>query len=134
MTDTNPVYAEKSAAGWTTSLSPPSIDTKTDIYVDDFSQRPNWEGRPWAETLDSSIDDPVYELFYIKRVRVEMPDGSAVEFRKDDAKHPHGNTQFPKLEGGEDLLGTFLAVDGSRMRLEIIAQMIHHEFMTPRTE
>jgi RHS repeat-associated protein len=118
VTDTRPEYAEKSAAGWTTSLDVPRIDTKIEMYVDDYE---NGEGRPWEPTaeIEPQTDAPVYEVFYIKRVRVEMPNGSSIEFRKDDAKHPYGTTQYPGAPGAPDLLGTFLAVDGSRMRLEM---------------
>ena len=118
VTDTRPEYADKSAAGWTTSLDVPRIDTKLEMYVDDPERG---EGQPWAPTaeIEPQINAPVYEVFYIKRVRVEMPNGSSVEFRKDDGKHPYGNTQSPGAPGAPDLLGTFLAVDGSRMRLEM---------------
>jgi RHS repeat-associated protein len=59
---------------------------------------------------------------YVKRVRVEMPDGSSHEFRKSDAifgyclqNNPFNGSNCEQL--GEDREGTFLAVDGSGMKL-----------------
>ncbi len=50
---------------------------------------------------------------FVKRVRVKMPDGAVVEFRKDDKIYTcrTGNC-------ASDLDGSYLAVNGSRMRLE----------------
>lgn len=74
----------------------------------------------------SNTELPPQELsytHYVKRVRVAMPDGSMHEFRKSDAvfgycmgeNNPNNGSNCEQQ--GEDRAGTFLAVDGSGMKL-----------------
>ncbi len=51
----------------------------------------------------------------IKRVKIQMPDGSTVEFRKDDSIN-HCNINMASCL--DDMDGSYLSVDGSRMRFE----------------
>jgi hypothetical protein len=61
--------------------------------------------------------------YYVKRVRVAMPDGSMHEFRKSDAVFGYCSGEGNPSNGnnceqqGEDRAGTFLAVDGSGLKL-----------------
>jgi RHS repeat-associated protein len=54
----------------------------------------------------------------VKRARIQMPDGSIVEFRKDDIRFQCGFLLSGNQNCMQNLSGTYLAVDGSRMRLE----------------
>nr|HMS42939.1 hypothetical protein [Pyrinomonadaceae bacterium] len=62
-------------------------------------------------------------MHYIKRVRVTMSDGSSKEFRKSDKTFGYCAGENYPFNGanceqtGEDSTGTFLAVDGSGMKL-----------------
>ena len=109
------VFAKHSAAGWTSSLASPRIDFSYDIYRGK-DQGVEYEGQIYTY----GIDDPNqvgYPLYQMKRLRVIMPDGSAHEFRAGDLPVQVGTTT-----GGTTALstsGTYLSVDGSRMRLEM---------------
>ncbi len=59
-----------------------------------------------------------FEIYYMKRIRVQMPDGSTHEFRASDTPIGCGNPSITLTGCDPDLTGTFLSVDGSRMRLE----------------
>lgn len=173
-TNTTPYFAERSAAGWTSTLLPPHIVEKLEMYDElgdpisalftadglielNSNSQSNlleactrtctyWDGvlmfcSDWrCVPLGCSASEPscggptepppgtpelppIRQRYYIKRVRVQMPSGSTHEFRKDDAVHPYcvGGPNDPTVcqnTSGEDRLGTFLAVDGSGMRLE----------------
>jgi len=54
------------------------------------------------------------------RVMVQMPDGSVVEFRKDDKKYQCGftGTGTSTCNNSTNINGTYLSVNGSRMRFE----------------
>jgi RHS repeat-associated protein len=78
-----------------------------------------YSSTPGSETPYQNPD----RTHYVKRVRVAMPDGSTHEFRKSDkvfsfcgsANYPFNGTNCEQL--GEDVYGTFLAVDTSGMKL-----------------
>ena len=53
----------------------------------------------------------------VKRLRVVMPDGSSHELRKDDKTH-NCDTSSQDCSDADQNTGTYLAVDGSAMRLE----------------
>lgn len=108
-----PRYAYRSGAGWTSSLGIPRIDDKPDIYSQNESYG---DGQPYSLSSTPDSGDPNYPLYYVKKLQVVMPDGSAHEFRKDDGIHVCGSTQSNGCS--TDLTGTFLSVDGSRMRLD----------------
>ena len=113
-TDTRPLYAKRTAAGWTSNLGTPRIDYKYDVYRGN-DQDALYEGQIYqpSPTFEDTTADNVY---YIKRLRVQMPGGSTHEFRASDTPIHCGDT----VNGctGVDLTGTFLSVDGSKMRLE----------------
>ena len=108
-----PQFAKRSAGGWTSSLGTPRIDYKYEIYQGS-SQNVMYEGQIFAPApWENPPDDPLY---YIKRLQVMMPDGSSHELRASDAPIYCGS-----INGGTsgiDQTGTFLSVDGSKMRLE----------------
>lgn len=120
--DTTPMYAKRTAAGWTSNLGVPRIDDHFQMY------------RPLVSVCGSlydgelfdvvpSIEPPnpecqSYPIYYVKRMFIVMPDGSSHEFRKDDARHNYGTAVSPGGPGLPDQMGTFLSVDGSRMRFE----------------
>ena len=114
ITDTVPMYADKTAAGWTTGLGFPAIDNTLKLYMSDTGGGGN-EGLPFEEPEDGTTR----ELYYIKRVYVTMPDGSSHEFRVSDAVIHCGDTS---TGCAADLTGTFLSVDSTRMRLDISQQ------------
>ena len=90
-------YAEHSAAGWTSSLDPPSIEnTGGSQSFDQF-------GTPIC--LDVKCQQPKTR-WYISRLHVHMPDGSSHELRKDD---------IPR-ENSPDQTGNYYSVDGSQLR------------------
>jgi RHS repeat-associated protein len=51
----------------------------------------------------------------VKRIRIQMPDGSSHEFRKDDAVYNCSQNQLDCYNPG---VGTYLSVDSTAMRLE----------------
>ena len=57
-------------------------------------------------------------LSLIKRARIQMPDGSIVEFRKDDVRSQCGFLTAGNTNCQMDSQGSYLSVDGSRMRFE----------------
>ncbi len=162
ITDVYPLYAERSAGGWTSSLVPPRIDEEQVLYNEaggpyadsvsntDFThafevalmgQSPSsgifCEG--WTPTYVLGVEicnifyysieggDPQPEpqqpdfnsnnLYYVKRLRVVMPDGSSHEFRKSDLQNPFNGGTF-STPAQVNLDGTFLAVDGSGLTLD----------------
>ena len=173
VTDATPRFAERTAAGWSSSMQPPRIEKEEEIQLydnlgnpysenlfDDITYNSNWqnilngfgqqnlngvdtcgvhclgimttldtEGNVtgwqcgnWAVVFcedDTGVfpsPPPQFNLYYIKRINVAMPDGSSQEFRQDDEKHPCGTNLSQCVP---DLTGTFLAVNGSGMRLEV---------------
>lgn len=90
------VYAERSVAGWTTSLDVPQLEWPK--AEDHYS----YTGKP-AHSFLSGFDYKVANLF------VHMPDGSTHELRKQDEVYAVGG---PTVDMG----GDFYAVDSSRMR------------------
>lgn len=98
-TVTRAIYAEYSAAGWQSSLDLPKIQfpKSSDSY--------SYKGQ---DSLPYNY--PGCYGFRIARVWIHMPDGSTHELRKSDAA----------VQGGSnvDMVGTFYAVDGSRMRYD----------------
>lgn len=170
-TQINPDFAERSASGWTSSLLPPHLVEKLELY-DEFGgniTRQFSEGALSAlyennqnllevctRTCVHSFLGICYEWsaphcidiggcgaeewcgggsggggqweppptplpFYVKRVWVQLPDGSSHEFRKDDSFHPYCpdplNTTRCGGNYGEDKSGVFLSTDGSGMTL-----------------
>lgn len=94
-------YAEYSAAGWTSSLGVPIVEWPK---VDDLYW---YDGKPYHIYIYPYT-------FRVARVYIHMPDGSSHEFRKSDQPYSNGNII--------DMVGTFYAVDGSRMRYESSGQ------------
>jgi RHS repeat-associated protein len=182
-TETTPMYAERSAAGWTSSLRPPHVVDSLELYNQlgepisrllsesqlnglntnqsnlmeacsrtCIEQIPTdwgtWEclmwgqwsctpiggcganescGGDWGPNGGNPVPPPPPLPYYIKRVRVELPDGSSHEFRKDDGVYPYCATTADTRCNGtilQDKVGVFLAVDGSAMRLE---RGVHYE-------
>ncbi|MGB7202045.1 MAG: RHS repeat-associated core domain-containing protein [Pyrinomonadaceae bacterium] len=120
ITDTKPLYARRSAAGWTSNLGVPRIDYELGIY-EGFHEGSSYEGQAYSPYIPygSNPGPSNYYLHYIKRVQVTMPDGSSHEFRKDDTINAYGTMNSPGGYGLPDMIGTFLSVDGSKMRLDL---------------
>ena len=77
-----------------------------------------WEmggGIPEPTGGGGPVPDVPAVLHYPARIYVTMPSGTRSEFRRDDSVHSCG---VPGTGCVPDLNGTFLAVDGSGMRLE----------------
>lgn len=87
-------YAERSAAGWRSSLDLPTIEFENETY--------NPLGGP------RSITGCASSFVRVSRLYVHMPDGSTHEMRKDDQRYQNN--------GVIDVTGTFHSVDGSRMK------------------
>jgi hypothetical protein len=99
---TGVAFAEHSTAGWTSTLTPPRVEfTGMGQYFDG-------SGAPACADVCFPGQNVVGD-HYIKRIHVHFADGSSHELRQDDAAH------FLPVEA---FTGTFLAVDGSRMRFE----------------
>ena len=91
------VYSEYATAGWNTTLDLPVIEwpKNTDTYY--------YSGKPFCHVCGSNL-----RQFRIARLYIHMPDGSTHEMRKSDIPY----------EGPINMVGTFYAVDGSRMRYD----------------
>jgi RHS repeat-associated protein len=91
------IYAEHSTSGWTTSLDIPKIEwpKQNDLYW--------YDGKPYHASV------PPYTV-RVANVFIHMPDGSTHELRKSD--------QVYQDNGSVDMLGSFYAVDGSRLRYD----------------
>lgn len=111
VTDTRPRYAERSVGGWTSSLGSPRIDYQSDIY----------DGAAGSGSVHADVvtiyptSQPPTPLYSVKRLHVVMPDGSTHELRQNDTVNFCGDTSTGCMT---DLTGTYLSVDGSKMRLE----------------
>ncbi|HEX8140050.1 MAG TPA: hypothetical protein VF544_20985, partial [Pyrinomonadaceae bacterium] len=100
-------YGESSAAGWTSSLDwflwPTINGANGQTHFYGFERQKEMyeiDGRPST--------DNKYERT-VARMHVVLPDGSRHELRRDDTVLP---------AGADTTSGTFLAVDGSRLRFE----------------
>jgi RHS repeat-associated protein len=100
-TVTEAIYAEHSTAGWKTSLDLPIIEwpKEEDQYY--------YTGKPFCFVCDSP-----FRRFRVARVYIHMPDGSKHELRQSDQPY----------EGALRVVGTFYAVDGSRLRYDSTSQ------------
>lgn len=116
-TDTRPMYGKRSAAGWTSNLGTPRIDFQNPVY-DGWYDGAQYEGQIHSDYVPTEPppNPPVIPFYYVKRLQVTMPDGSTHEFRVDDTNILCGSSQSGCPM---DLNGTYLSVDGSKMRLEI---------------
>jgi len=107
-----PYYSHWSAAGWSSSLNLPLID-----YNQYYRERYFVDPESGVQTIPVNENIPNgTEIFYAKRLRIKMPGGSTVEFRKDDLIYSLG---IIGSQATQDITGTFYAVDGSRMRLDL---------------
>jgi hypothetical protein len=185
--DVHSIYGERTAAGWTSSLLPPRLDTELLAY-DQYGKSFNFEldevqlapfyqslegtvlaGEPQANLIvgpqqcglictggwtnvcidghcsnwscsgysffrcHTTFDDPDPQqpnipnpryMHYVKRISIQMHDGSMHEFRKSDkvfgycagSNNPYNGQNCE--QDGEDTIGDYLAVDGSGMRLK----------------
>ncbi len=102
----NPMYAENSAAGWTTSMAVPYIE-----YTG-FDNPYNAEGYPAGSEEGLCLPEPPPPppggLVLIKRISIRLPNGETHELR-DASGNAVGN--FP-----ESFDGTYYAVDGSNIK------------------
>jgi hypothetical protein len=118
-TEIDPIYAQRSAAGWTSTLASPWIDYPIDKYFGSVYGF-DYEGEVYGGTPPSYEEN--YELYYIKRLRVMMPDGSSHEFRASDLPVSGGST----LGGfSPNFSGTYLSVDNSKMRFETASSTLY---------
>jgi hypothetical protein len=113
VTSVYPTFSDRAIGGWTQSLGVPYLDQVPNEIYDE-------QGNPWDIPTEGVDGDPNNgNLYYIKRYRVIMPDGSTHEMRVDDARHNYGTEQMPGYDPGDSkYVGTYVSVDGSRMRLE----------------
>ncbi|HEY0458622.1 MAG TPA: RHS repeat-associated core domain-containing protein [Pyrinomonadaceae bacterium] len=115
LTEIGALYSKRMAAGWTSSLGVARIDFHYDVYRGDDLQEGMYEGQIADSFLITSGN---LNLYTIKRVQINMPDGSSHEFRGGDLPVICRNTNgVGCLE--PDFTGIYLSVDASRMRLEI---------------
>ena len=113
--DIRPEFAKRTAAGWTSTVGTPRIDYSWDTYEASYQGGPEYDGQIYQPATWEN--PPNNTLLYIKRLTVIMPDGSSHEFRASDTPIECGT-----ISGGgctsTDFTGTYLSVDGTRMRLE----------------
>jgi RHS repeat-associated protein len=94
-------YAEHSMSGWTSSLEPPEIEFVGAAQPFDSSS---------GDALCTVCSDlPPETPYYVNRILVHMPDGSAHELRKSD---------IPVVGASLTLSGIYNAVDGSRLKYD----------------
>jgi hypothetical protein len=97
ITSIDPTFADRSVAGWTEGLGVPSFDMGTDEIYDT-------EGSAWDIPTEGVDGDPNNgNLYYIKRFRIRMPDGSTHEMRVDDARHSYGTEQWPGYQSPQQV-------------------------------
>lgn len=115
---TFPVYAESSAAGWTTSVARPQIEyTGQDGKLDSF-------GNPLPRNVICGASGTTnINGSYIRRLQIQLPSGGSHELRAEDAPHTWDRSSFcgpgqtfcdpndPSIES--NWYGTYYAVDGS---------------------
>jgi hypothetical protein len=108
ITQTKPVFGDRSANGWTSSLDVPQIDDniEPELYAT--------SGLPFADDryFGGPTEPPDYPIYYIRRIRIWMPDGSSHEFRRDDGVHQHGTADHPSLPYEEKYNGTSCRLTG----------------------
>ncbi len=95
---TQAIYAEHSVAGWKSTLDLPKVEFPKQSDAYDYRAQPYPSGT-WQGCFG----------YRIARLYIHMPDGSTHEFRKSD---------LPYYSNNIDKIGTFYAVDGSRMRYD----------------
>ncbi len=95
------IYSEYSTSGWTTSLDLPVVQwpQQNDLYW--------YDGKPYHASV------PPY-TYRVANVFIHMPDGSTHELRKSDQVYADNGTV--------DMVGTFYAVDDSRLRYDSTGQ------------
>ena len=105
------MYAERSSSGWTSSLGVPQLDTTVEAYTEG--------GLGWAYDPELNVNND-FNISYIRRLRIIMPDGSVHEMRADDGSHNYGTATSPGngVTYADQFGRSFLSVDGSRLRLE----------------
>jgi RHS repeat-associated protein len=116
--DIRPRYAKETAAGWSSSLGTARLLFSTDVYR-------NQGAVPGEYPVDGQMfvmstwenPPPDGDIFYMKRVQILMPDGSTHEMRASD-QPVYCGTVLGTGCSPIDYTGTYLSVDGSRMRLE----------------
>lgn len=96
---TQAIYAEHSISGWKSTLDLPKIEFPKQSDTYDYRAKPY----PTSTLFNGCFG------YRIPRVYIHMPDGSTHEMRKSDS---------PYLSLSIDMLGTFYAVDGSRLRYD----------------
>ena len=94
-----PMYGEKSASGWTTSLETPYIEYTG--WTDRFTA----QGFPVIERTCEDMEPP-QPTAEIRRITLYMPSGETHELRMDAALNSQGNT---------DRNGYYYAADGSNI-------------------
>lgn len=101
-----PEFGEHSAAGWTTTVDAP--------YWEYLPQSYDFNGDP----LDTVFAcDPTYYVYWVERVILHLPGGVTHELRRStDAPAERTCTQ-----GAPTLSGTYVAVDGSRIKFEYVS-------------
>jgi len=90
-------FSETSLVGWSSSLKPPSVGWNGGSYDTNGVEWYDANGTPGGS---------------MARFKVEMPDGSTHELRKDDTYRAHMS------DNSFYATGTYYATDGSRMRFE----------------
>lgn len=118
--DIYPQYSKRMAAGWTSSLAVPRINYDYDTYYPNSSTYERYDGQlfslaPFEEPPPG--DPSISDLYYIKRLRVDMPSGGSVEFRQNDTPTLCGDSV--NICNVTNFNGTYLSTDGSKMRLEV---------------
>lgn len=128
--EAEPYYSEHSSAGWNTSLGVPYIE-----FLSGAEPYTMWFGdtnisddgfRPLGTPTDSCLDQPFNPCdpgacfkyphpYYVKRLRVRMPDGSSHELRQSDNAYAYPS------QGS----GPYVAVDGSRLRYDESASTLY---------
>jgi RHS repeat-associated protein len=143
ITVTQPVYSEHAVSGWTSSLKVPEIEYTGDLEPYIVRARASGgaatcfnvtgdaapdHGKPWDDVNPPPmIPNPACPVggdsysceirafkYFLAKIVIHLPDGSAHELRKDDKLYP-----MPMQ------LGMYYAVDGSRLRYDRTNQIIY---------
>jgi RHS repeat-associated protein len=100
-----PEWSHLAAAGWTNSLTVPTVEWATTVFYDS-------SGTPQAGCFPG--------CWQVRHVQVTMPDGSSHILR-------HGNpvAQWPAGQPAPSFSGTYYAVDGSQLRYEYDSKILY---------
>ncbi|MDQ3816986.1 MAG: hypothetical protein M3362_04755, partial [Acidobacteriota bacterium] len=113
-TELEPLYAEHSVNGWTSTMDVPVVDTS--MWYDQY----NLNGQP---AICSSVVGTA--CYHVKRVIIRMPDGSSHELRQNNPVFNCPKGSSCETNYLNNFVGTYYAADGSRLRYDTTTSTLY---------